>query len=696
MQRREFQRILIDELRSGQPATLDDAFFAAVEAKANEPFPQGKRAEIARKWVDDLVGERILVKTGAGLDEFQLNPNPIVGETATERFENLPADVLDQRMPVSLVALYAINSFLFLLLSFFFLPDSIVKVLGSAAGVALGVFGLKSLNPSESSEAPRLLQRKVIGAALIFATLVQGILLGIGFTYPCQIIALPGSTVFVDGKFLERTSEPPEDEKTTAGKGNSPENIQPWLKARKKIHFLRWEMHEIKITKKWYVDADRSQESVQNVSVDLKKLLKLAPGEAFAKWKMESEQRPHLKIDYGLGRKEDAAAPAPDSTVTGDIRFTETELKELVEVWDQIWTSALDQKDVVGHKRTEPYIAGIQLVQDRSTPYLEFQIRDWTEKPVKALRPIPTTSASIYASSQLSERRAAPTEEELKRLLADSLREEVFKQLLTEIGIPEKIKPPPEVKEIASLAQKLNTEIEISAATPTPAPSPGVGPTPFASPRPSAAPFATPAFAPTPTPTPMASASPNAETTVKELEVVAIKAVNDDRLEVAVSAQQQLMSALTEMEKNNSPSDKSARLKRELEASQRVVENAIRSKTSKGRVYIHVVDELQKESVGKIVETLKAAHFGVIGIQNVGGRAYIPDTAEVRFFSFPEPAATRQAADQIVNILKAAGVQRPRPSYVVPSARERQSSVDITTHFEIWFARDSFSGKTAP
>jgi hypothetical protein len=108
-----------------------------------------------------------------------------------------------------------------------------------------------------------------------------------------------------------------------------------------------------------------------------------------------------------------------------------------------------------------------------------------------------------------------------------------------------------------------------------------------------------------------------------------------------------------------------------------------------------VADELQRESAKQIGEKLKGAHYAVVGIQNVGGRAYIPDTAEVRYFSFPDPPTTKQTAEEIVRILKEAGVQKTRPSYVIPSPRERQSSADITTHFEIWFARDSFSEKTA-
>ena len=709
IERREFQRQLIDELRNTEVATLDDSFFEAIERSLNKLFPAGKRTEMAREWVDELVLERILIRSATGPDGFQLNPDPIVGETARERFEKLPADISERRMPASLLALYAANSFLFLILSFFFLPDSFVKVLGSAAGVALGVFGLKSLNPRESSSGPRLLQRRLVGAALALATLVQGILLVIGFTNPCRIFAIPGSTVFVDGKFLERTSEPPEQERRDAKTLNSPENIRPWLKPRENRHFLRWETHEIKITKKWYVDSDRSQESVQNVSVNFGKFLD--PKEAFNKWRMESEQKPYLKIDYGgLGRPSGDVTPSlnPDSTLPSEALFAESELRKLVEEWDLTWTAALDQTDVIGHKRTEPYVAGIQMVQDRSILYFDFQIRDWTNKPVKPLQPIRPTSASIRTNSQVSNLRSFPSKEELKQLLAESLREQIFGHLLDELGIPERIKTAPTAEKLVSLTQKLNTEVEKSVTTPTPSPtttpasSPAVAAGSSATPIPNPSPFPSPALSPviaaTPTPSLLASASPPT-TTVKELERVATDAVENDRLDVAVSAQQQLKTAFNQVTANPY-SIQSTRLKNELMESQQVVENAIKNKaikdkTDKGRVYIHIADELQREHARAIQDKLKEAHFAVVGIQNVGGRAYIPDTAEVRFFAYPDPPLTKQAADEIVELLKKAGVLKPRSSYVIPSARERQGSMDITTHFEIWFARDSSPGKTA-
>jgi len=700
MQRREFQRLVIESLRNGAPATLDDEFFAGLETKANKHFPPGDRAEIARQWIDDLVTERILVNAGAGADSFQLNPNPIVGETATERFENLPGDPSEARTPLSLVALYGINSFLFLILSFFFLPESAVKIIGSFVGVVLGIFGLKSLNPRETSDVPRTAQRRVVTMALVLAIVIQGTLVAIGFSHPCKITAIPGSTVFVDGKFLERTAEPPADDqrKAAADEATSPENIRPWLKPQTKGHWLRWDTHEIKVTKKWYVDADRSQESIQNVFVDFGQFC--SPRKAFEKWFMQTEQRPYLKIDYGgRGQEKELNPPTADPAVPSDIPFTEDELNDLVEAWDQVWTTAFDQKDVYGHKRTEPYIARLQLIEDRSASYFEFQIRDWTSKPVKPLPPIRPTLASMEPSSPSPT--GTPTQEELKRLSADSLRVQVFTRLLAELGFPDtiKIKIAPGAKQVVSLSQQLTSAIEKSA-TPTPAPiatpipSPTMRPTSTPAPTgsPGATPAASPLSSPTPTATAMASASPSIQNTIKELENVAKQAADDGRLDVTVSAQQQLASALTEIEKRKSPPDQNDSVQQQLQNSQRVVADVIRRKTQNGRVYLHISDELQRELARKIGDKLKASSYAVIGIQNVGGRAYIPDTAEVRYFA-SDPARTKQTAEDIVSILKEAGVRKARASYVIPSVTESKQSVDITTHFEIWFARDSF-GKT--
>lgn len=90
-------------------------------------------------------------------------------------------EAIDRRAERLLLLLYAANSFLFLVLSFFFLPDAIVKVVGSAAAVVFTLLGLKGLNPREADTMSLLRRHRplVIGALCLIA-LLQAVLLGIG------------------------------------------------------------------------------------------------------------------------------------------------------------------------------------------------------------------------------------------------------------------------------------------------------------------------------------------------------------------------------------------------------------------------------------------------------------------------------------------------------------------------------------
>lgn len=663
----------------------------AIETETKKSFPPGARADLARQWIDELVVERILVKGPAGPDEYQLNPDLIVGETPLQHFVQLPPDPSENRLPLGLLILYALNSFLFLILSFFFLPDSVVKIVGSAAGVILGVLGLKSLNPRESGGDPRLWLRRLTASALTLATILQVTLLAIGFSNPCRIKAIPGSTVLVDGKFLERTPDPPLKDRQGVENLDSPENLLPWLTAQRRNHFLRWETHEIKITKKWYVDNERSQESVQNVSVDLSEIW--SPKKAFAKWEMKAEQKPYIRIDYGgAGSKDRDPKLADESGAGSDTAFTNAELRGFVEEWDEIWAAALADTDVVGHKRMDLYVAAVALAEDQSSPYLTFQIRDWMDKPLKALRPIVPRAPGIDVSSQSSPAPSAPDEKTYKRLLAESVRDEIFEQLRNELGFPLKIKPKASSPQIASLTQQLKIEIESPRATASPAPSPLSSPRVTPGPSPTAIVAATvaPAATPTPASTPVSTPPAEKTDTVAELTKIAKDAADKGQLDVAVSTQQQLAQMV--VRRSPGPVDK---LQLQVEQSQNTLKEAIKRNSGSGRIYLHIADESQRQPATEISNKLKGAGFAVIGIQNVGGRAYIPDTAEVRFFAFPDPPATKKAAEQIVAALASAGVRKPRPSYVIPSAQEKKNSIEIASHFEIWFARDSFASKAA-
>ena len=353
-------------------------------------------------------------------------------------------EATDRRAPRLLLWLYAANSFLFLVLSFFFLPDAIVKVVGSAAAVVFTLLGLKGLNPREADTMSLLRRHRpwVIGALLLIA-LFQAALLIIGYANPCRIVAIPGSTVTVDGKFLARTPDPTQEEGLEAEKLNPPDNLSPWLTPRENRYLLRWDTHEIRISKKWYVDDDRSQESVKNVSLDYEKLWQLwnLKRGAFRKWGMITAQKPLLKISYGITGEPSDAETLP---LASDVRSA-------VEGWDHLWLKALGQEgqtDEIPHVRTEPFVAALQLVEDHLGPHLEFQIRDWTDHGLKPLRLIPYTEND-------------PSDTPL-----NVLRNKVFSQLLDELEIRGKITVSKADTDVANLKQTLLSSVATSAATP--------------------------------------------------------------------------------------------------------------------------------------------------------------------------------------------------------------------------------------
>ena len=537
------------------------------------------------------------------------------------------------------VVLYAINLFSFLLLAIFFLPISLAKSLGSAVGLAVIVLLLGSRNSRENNQSFSTPGHRLwlLGTVLFLTAVFQAALLCAGFANPFRLHALPGSTVFLDGHYFGKTPDLAENERKKDLP--SPENIRPWLTPRETCHYLRWVTHEIKVSKEWYVTADRSPESAQTVSVDFGKLWN--PGKAFARWQMTSELKAPFKIDYGTGAQTPAATTNGPGSAPANSAFNEGDFRNIIEQWDAIWTSAMDQKDIIGPKRTDPYLAALQIVTDRSTPHLDFQIRDWTGRSLKPLRPIrPIREQTPRSDGQMPNP-------------LTSLREDVFEQLLAELGIPETINLPPATAELADLALRISSEVDALLET-------------------------------------AQADTANITRTLNELEKLAVNAARNNQLEVAVTAQQQVTRALLQVATASNPERRTG-LVSEFQRVRNVVEKAIQEKSGKGRVYLHIADESQRAPAAKVAEKLNATGFAIVGTYNVGGRAQVPNMTEVRFFTYPEPATTKQSADAIVELLKAANAAPARASYVIPSERDRERSSDIATHFEIWFARDSLT-----
>jgi hypothetical protein len=337
-------------------------------------------------------------------------------------------------------------------------------------------------------------------------------------------------------------------------------------------------------------------------------------------------------------------------------------VKSAVQRWDSAWNNVLGQSG--DYDRTDPYVVVLEVVEG----HVELQIHDWTKHPLKPLQVIRPIEHGETGSSLETRLR--------------SIRTQAFQQLLTELAISTKVpQETEETKKVADLTRVLNKQVStgaVSAETPLPSPArtPAIFPSPVAG------------FTPAPieTLTPPATSSPASANVVKELATIATDAAKNNRLDVAIAAQ-------TALRQVGERQLRDPGLARDVQQANAAVGEAIKSKGPKGRIYIHIADESQREPARKLQDVLvKNNEFAVIGIQNVGGRAYIPDTAEVRFFAFPNPPATKQAAEKIVTILERGGVRKPRSSYVIPSERDKRVSSDINTHFEIWFARDSFGG----
>ena len=104
----------------------------------------------------------------------------------------------------------------------------------------------------------------------------------------------------------------------------------------------------------------------------------------------------------------------------------------------------------------------------------------------------------------------------------------------------------------------------------------------------------------------------------------------------------------------------------------------------KPRVYLYIADEKQRPKAEEFKEALIKRGNLVPGIQDVGGKGYIPDTLEVRYFA----EESRGYAENILSTLKEKGVAG-RVSYVIPSASDLKISSNVRTHFEVWASKSA-------
>ncbi len=98
------------------------------------------------------------------------------------------------------------------------------------------------------------------------------------------------------------------------------------------------------------------------------------------------------------------------------------------------------------------------------------------------------------------------------------------------------------------------------------------------------------------------------------------------------------------------------------------------------RVYLQIADESQRDLAKKIQAFLIEHSFVAPGVENVSGKAYIPDTVEVRYRRNPED---KDKAEAVLAILKNQfHITNCRTSYTERGPRDRPG------HIEIWFSKN--------
>jgi hypothetical protein len=111
-------------------------------------------------------------------------------------------------------------------------------------------------------------------------------------------------------------------------------------------------------------------------------------------------------------------------------------------------------------------------------------------------------------------------------------------------------------------------------------------------------------------------------------------------------------------------------------------------------VFLHCANEGQRGRLKEIQAVLESLTMptSVAGIENIEGRARVPDVFEIRYFV--NDAATKKRAADLLDEIKTSGELRrganSRILFVFPGEFERRNTADLGNRFEIWPATDSF------
>ncbi len=611
----------------------------------------------ARDAVDEMIHQRILSCEGEWDfgSSCSLGPAPIVGETPEERLAKLPdLPELPRWMIFTGNLLIGIDALLFFIFYCTYLPQSwVAPVTGTGAliGALLSYAGLR-LSDQKALTALHWTGRKWLAVLIVGSLLAT--LTCVGYLTPCVVYAPPGAEIWVDGK---RVATVPEIKS---------ENPIDWqTNTAQRVH-LRWDPHDIQVRKKWWETGDWHEASVASIELDW-----THPRRLFAKWNATAQLTPLLRIISGL-----VSSPNPTDAAPSAEPGVEDGWKAAVAGWD-----AGLQALLAGYadESMKPMALRVEVrARKDNSGTLNFALFSFKGEMLRPFLPFPIRDVSDRKEmDQARDRVFNELENELQirslRLegpnLAVAARAEIQYVAQT---LPQKPLVATSAESTSAALRKLASEMKLHPAS--------ANEKSTALSLWNSAAVANEAF--------RLGYPEQAASVATEMSKVGEAAATTGRIETAKIARSSL-AQIADVPGEGPPDIKATA---GLSASQSRLASAIavatpRPGVAKPRVFLHINGESQRANARQIQTALEQGGFTVPGIQNVLGRAYIPDTAEVRYFVYPRAQAK---AGEILKILKETNCKDARSSFVKPSANDVATSTDIATHFEVWFGKNSF------
>ncbi len=200
----------------------------------------------------------------------------------------------DDRSKQLTVAIIAIDCCLFVVFFLEFFPRGFLAQASVLTGLASGLLTLVGMKWGRGSLALRLSRQMVLRVALAFLGVITALLL-IGIARPFQLHAVPGASVYVDGRLVGRTPSSADD----APDGLATANV-----------YASWEPHEFSIRKQYFLDLQGEPRPVATITWWQMHLLPIAefnmraclgPGDGNVEWPTSQSENADISTSEGVG-----------------------------------------------------------------------------------------------------------------------------------------------------------------------------------------------------------------------------------------------------------------------------------------------------------------------------------------------------------------------------------------------------------